>query len=606
MLCRWSCWLILALALAAPAQELLRNGDFRALGSEGLARNWTAVTWGTGNDATFEQVPSESGDSTRQWIMARRVAPFRWSGVAQKLAVLPSGLYRFRARVQSDAPIVAGVEVRLDNDHLALFGRRREQVQPGRWTELSGLARLETEQREVYFLILLHHPGTLVVSSASLEPVRASDLSPEEQKHLQRQFGPPLPPVNEAAVLEDLEARIVRYRTAPLTITVLDGAGRPVSNQVVLVEHRRHLFRFGSVFDGALLPHRRETEVDLRHREAFLRLFNTATMGIYWVDYERQQGRARAADFGRAFDWLDRHHIATRAHPVFWNAETSLPAWLKQITPPPLAMEKQCDMRLAGLGESVLRRCTDADVFNELVNWELFTNAFSGLMADQGRTALVTEYLRECKRLSPGCRTVINDYDFSPEYFGLLSELLEAGAPIDLIGQQAHMHTGLWPVARTWTALERLSLLQRPVLFTEVSVLSGAPRPLRGLKAQGNWNTDATNELRQAEFLEQFTRLLYSHPSCAGLVLWNYADRNAWLGAPVGVLRRDGSPKPSFARLDELINRRWRTRGEFTTDAAGRVQLHYAYEGRYRIEWGRQTLERDHSAKEPLTATLVQ
>ncbi len=169
------------------------------------------------------------------------------------------------------------------------------------------------------------------------------------------------------------------------------------------------------------------------------------------------------------------------------------------------------------------------------------------------------------------------------------------------------MHAGNWPVEQTWTVLERLSRLQRPVLFTEVSVLSGPIRSVQsGQPLPANWNTDPAHEQTQADYLEQFYRLLYSHPNCAGIVLWNYTDTSAWLGAPVGIFRKDGSRKPAFDRLDRLINHEWRTRGEFRTNSRGEVKVPFAYEGHYAIRCGKKSFELDHSAKAPLSLEFVE
>jgi GH35 family endo-1,4-beta-xylanase len=219
--------------------------------------------------------------------------------------------------------------------------------------------------------------------------------------------------------------------------------------------------------------------------------------------------------------------------------------------------------------------------------------------------SVVTEYLKEARRLNPALQLVVNDYDRSPAFTALLRQLLEAGAPVDVIGQQSHMHDGTWSVKQTWECLERHAQLQRPVLFSELSVLSGPARKnIDYMGRQEGWETDPENERRQAEYLQQFYRLLYSHPGCIGVVVWNYSDRGAWLGAPVGLLRKDGSPKPSYERLDRLINQEWRTRGEFTTDAGGRVTVPGAYEGHYRITSGTGAATGDHRAAQPLRVHL--
>ena len=409
-------------------------------------------------------------------------------------------------------------------------------------------------------------------------------------------------PADEAQLLAETDARIRRTRTAPLEIEVTDADGKPAANRVVKIEHVRHLFYFGAGFDTRIMERADETEVDRRHREQFLRLFNCATVHLYWGGYERQEGQpegARRAEYAR---WLKTKGLVPRGHPVFWNQDNTLPRWLRERNPAPAEMRELMDERLREMSGSVLPELRDVDVFNELVHWERFTNnPLSRLMVEQGKVAVVTHYLREARGLNPGVQLVVNDYDNTPAFDRLLRQLLEAGAPLDIIGQQSHMHGGPWSVKQTWECLERHARLQRPVLFTELSVLSGPVR--RNIDYQGRqegWETDPENEQRQAEYLEQFYRLLYSHPNCIGVVVWNYTDRGAWLGAPVGLLRKDGSPKPSFERLDRLINREWRTRGEFTTEPSGRVTVPGAYEGHYRITAGGVEAAGDHRAGQPL------
>jgi endo-1,4-beta-xylanase len=409
-------------------------------------------------------------------------------------------------------------------------------------------------------------------------------------------------PADEAQLLAETDARIRRTRTAPLEIEVTDADGKPAANRVVQVEHVRHLFYFGAGFDARIMERSDETEVDRRHREQFLRLFNCATVHLYWGGYERQEGQPegeRRAEYAR---WLKAKGLVPRGHPVFWNQDNTLPRWLRERNPAPAEMRELMDERLREMSGSVLPELRDVDVFNELVHWERFTNnPLSRLMVEQGKVAVVTHYLREARGLNPGVQLVVNDYDNTPAFDRLLRQLLEAGAPLDIIGQQSHMHGGPWSVKQTWECLERHARLQRPVLFTELSVLSGPVR--RNIDYQGRqegWETDPENEQRQAEYLDQFYRLLYSHPNCIGVVVWNYTDRGAWLGAPVGLLRKDGSPKPSFERLDRLINREWRTRGEFTTEPSGRVTVPGAYEGHYRITAGGVEAAGDHRAGQPL------
>jgi hypothetical protein len=166
------------------------------------------------------------------------------------------------------------------------------------------------------------------------------------------------------------------------------------------------------------------------------------------------------------------------------------------------------------------------------------------------------------------------------------------------------MHDGNWTVRQTWEVLERHSTLGRPVLFTELSVLSGPRRKIDWRSRATDWHTDPENEAVQANYLEQFYRLLFSHSNCIGIVVWNYSDRGAWLGAPVGLLRPDGTPKPAYEKLDRLINQQWRTRGAFTTDNRGQITIPNAFSGEYRLTIGQRSTNAWHTVARPLRTTL--
>jgi GH35 family endo-1,4-beta-xylanase len=410
------------------------------------------------------------------------------------------------------------------------------------------------------------------------------------------------PAIDEAVLLAETDVRIRANRTGPLTIEVLDAKGNPRQGVEVAVEHVRHRFFFGAGFDTRLLPRADETDVDRRHREQFLRLFNYATIHLYWGSYEPRRGEYQDRARLQCVQWLKDHGLIARGHPIFWNHRAAVPRWVTELDPAPDALRPLLDTRLEQLSRTVLPYLRDVDVFNELTRWERFTNVFTRFLQERGKVPAVVQYVKETKRLNPGLLTVLNDYDTTPDYAKLLRDLIQAGAPIDIIGQQSHMHGGNWPVTQLWTLLERLSALERPILFTETSVLSGPRRQIdwgteRPLE---DWDTDREHEQQQADYIEQFYRLVYSHPNTIGIVLWNYSDRRAWLGAPVGLLRKNGTPKPSFDRLDALINRAWRTRGTFRTDAGGRVLVPHAYEGTYRVsvEGDRRTGE--HSKQRPL------
>jgi hypothetical protein len=121
------------------------------------------------------------------------------------------------------------------------------------------------------------------------------------------------------------------------------------------------------------------------------------------------------------------------------------------------------------------------------------------------------------------------------------------------------------------------------VHFTEVTVVSG---PHRNVNPRGpyptDWLTTPEGENEQADYLERFYGVLFSHPGVRAITYWDFSDKGAWLGASGGLLRADMSPKPAYTRLLGLLHKRWWTNASGKTDPAGRYRSR-AYCGDHRI-----------------------
>jgi endo-1,4-beta-xylanase len=89
-----------------------------------------------------------------------------------------------------------------------------------------------------------------------------------------------------------------------------------------------------------------------------------------------------------------------------------------------------------------------------------------------------------------------------------------------------------------------------------------------------DWPSTPEGEERQADEMVQHYRSLVSHPAVEAITYWGVTDDGAWLGAPVGLVRSDGTPKPSYDALHSLIKGEWwLPPTTMRTDAAGTLTV---------------------------------
>lgn len=608
---RWPVFFLSSLLVSVVAwgqpPELLANSDFSRSADGRIADGWVDGSTALKEAAVFAIVAEGPEGRRVQRVILEPLAGGRFR-LMQTLPAPAPGFYRLRATLRVAAAMEAELVLRTASEPRTGYGVMRETVPAGAWRELTGYARVPPRDDQVAFVILFNDPGTAWLASASLQVIDETFLSSTERERVARVLGPPLPVVDEARVVAETDARIQANRTAPLTVRATDAAGRPAAGVTVRVEHVRHLFEFGAGFDGGITQPDK-TDSDRRHREAFLRIFNAATVHLSANEYDPKTGAYHAPEILAALDWLEAHGLRARVHPLFWNL--MVPRWMDGTATSTDDVRAWMDRLLMQASKTMLTRAGGAVVFNEVVRWDRYLTPLTPAIASTGsgqagsaEAGAIAVWLRRFKELNPKTAAVINDYDTTPEYYFLLKDVIDAGGPLDAVGMQSHMHNGTWSVTHLWNTLNRLALLGRPVFFTELSVPSGAPRAFNWRPADPPWETTPAGEAEQADYLEKFYRLVYSHPAAAGITYWDYSDRGTWLNCPVGLLRKDGSPKPAFEKLDRLINETWRTSGEFTTDRDGRVVIPNAFEGEYHISAGGQEVRGGHRAGQPLEAVV--
>ena len=403
------------------------------------------------------------------------------------------------------------------------------------------------------------------------------------------------------------------HRTARTAVTVTGADGRPLAGATVTVAQRRHAFTFGNIgFDlVALANDEPEAGPDLgahhhleRLAELWLDLFNTATLPFYWRRFEPERGRPDTARLLAGARWFRDRGVALKGHPLAWH--TQAPQWLVPLSD---------DEVEAALRARITRDVTDFaglvdtwDAINEAVILPVFTaeeNAVTRLAQREGRIGMVRLAFETARAANPGATLLLNDFDLSERYEHLIEECLEAGIRIDALGLQSHMHQGYWGEEKTQRILERFARFGLPLHWTESTLVSGHLMPpeiddLNDYQVP-DWPTTPEGEERQADELVRHYRTLLAHPSVQAVTYWGLTDDGSWLGAPAGLVRQDGTPKPAYDALHAHVKGEWwLPETTVRTDDSGRFTLE-AFLGDYTVTAAGSSVEVALAAGTPAT-----
>ena len=376
-----------------------------------------------------------------------------------------------------------------------------------------------------------------------------------------------------AVTPQRIAARIRKHRTAEVTLTLTDAAGKPLAGRAVAVRQVRHKFLFGC--NAFRIDAKDTSQLQRDYRTRYAELLNFATLPFYWGMYEPQRGRTAARHVGGIAEWCRKHDIHTKGHPLCWH--TVFPKW---------GYDKPQDelwrMQLHRIGREVkgfAGRVDTWDVVNEAVimpDYRERNNPLVKQCRKMGRVELIRQTFAAARKARPNATLLLNDYDTSPKYEKLIADCLAAGVKIDVIGIQSHMHGGYRGAEWAWKTCERFARFGKPLHFTETTIISGDKKKNQRWHgpAYKDWPSTPDGEKRQAEQTCEFYTVLFSHPAVEAITWWDFSDHDAWLGAPAGLVRKDMSPKPAYEGLRKLIKGTWWTADQqLTTDAAGKVKF---------------------------------
>ncbi|MER7796852.1 endo-1,4-beta-xylanase [Microbacterium sp. NPDC096154] len=387
------------------------------------------------------------------------------------------------------------------------------------------------------------------------------------------------------------------HRTAARDLTLTAPTGEPLAHRDVVVEQVRHAFGFGNI-GFELVPHA-NGEADLSQlADDWLALFDTATLPFYWGRFEPERGRPDTARLLTAARWFAERGVRLKGHPLVWH--TVKAEWLDPL--PTDEVERLLRERVAREAGDFAGLIDTWDAINEVAIMPHFVNepdgvpnAVSRLARELGRTGIVKLAFDTAHTANPDATLLINDFDLSERYERVIDDALEAGVRIDAIGLQTHMHQGFRGEENLLEVADRFARFGLPLHFTESSLVSGdiMPADIEDLNdyVVESWPSTHEGEQRQADEIERLYRTLVGHPAVEAITYWGITDAGAWLGAPIGLLRVDGSRKPSYDRLHGMIRGEWwMPPTTMRTDAEGGVRIE-GWKGDYRVTAGDQVFE---------------
>lgn len=532
--------------------SLIVNGDF----AQSLDGNWYAA----GENLRASMVPAEADRYKRAIRLDCSPAPEAkpWAlqlGQACNAYVRRGDAVYFRAWLRSpDRCRVSFIYELAQEPHTKSISRTTRLTPE--WKEYRFMGRalqgFRPAQSQAKFF-LGHDKGTIEIAG-----VRVENFGDAEERLFDQTIdwwgGRAHPDTWRQAALE----RIERVRKRDLVVEVVDGAGRPVPGAQVRVQQRRHHFRFGTALPAARLVDTRNPD-NLRFQREVERLFNTVTFenDLKWAAYSDYRLRT----VGKAIQWLQARNIGIRGHCLLWGEYRHIPKPFKALRGAELL--QACKAHVADYATRMRDKLYVWDVVNEArSNTALWEEIGWGKFADSFRWA---------RTVDPNVLLCYNDYAIvnqpgphRQQVAERIRYLFDQGAPVDVLGIQAHMSLPLTPLHRVLEVLDEWAAFGKDLEITEFDVM-------------------CQNDQVHAAYVRDFMIATFSHPKVTAFIMWGFWEGSHWRGKDGGaMIRRDWTSRPAQEAYEELVFTDWWTNWQGATNTAGQAKLR-AFHGSHEI-----------------------
>lgn len=412
---------------------------------------------------------------------------------------------------------------------------------------------------------------------------------------------------NEQFFNDVIYPSIEKHRKGDISIFIVDKSGNAVPNAKIKINQINHEFKFGA--NLFMLDELETAKKNQLYKSYFKNVFNMATLPFYWCSIEPEKGKLRYDKNSEKYyrrpaidlcmEYCKENKIEPREHALAY--EHHFPSWLKGASVD--KVKQELERRYKEISDRYKDEIPTIEVTNEML-W--------------GHDAGVTDFYNEndyvlwcfklAERYFPSNQLVINEYTeafwgdncrSTDSYYAYIEANMLKGARIDAIGAQFHMFES------RESEIAKSSYLYNPkCLYEHMNLYSNLSKNLQVTEITiPAYSNDSLDEEIQAQLIEYLYTVWFSHPNMEQIIYWNLVDGYAYVPDPTpeairrtqgnmsvgenvyygGLLRFDMTPKPAYTTLDNLINKKWHTELNLTSNSEGSVDFRGFY-GDYEIE----------------------
>jgi len=376
--------------------------------------------------------------------------------------------------------------------------------------------------------------------------------------------------VDEGNWVEEANQRIDTLRKSNINFHFNFDSSVKTEDLLLEIEQKTHKFPFGTAVVSTKIAECFDAKYD-DHYCVFVRdNFNwmVDSYRMKWRPSEPSEGEIHTEIPDKMITWAHNNGKTVRGHALLWAKRSNNPDWVQNLYGEDLktAVFNRLDFAVNHYEQYNVPHW---DVINEMVNEGAENHTF--FLDHTGDPNIRAEIFKYVKELSPDTLFFVNDYGIIlnnygrfPLYQQQIRELLAAGAPIDAIGLQSHLHGQervdinaiKYHVDLLW---EEFKL---PIWVTEF-----------------DWNADKSVDFGDhsyhAEQLENFYRLMFSHEAVNGILMWSLNILN----------ESTDLPNKAGNRYSELYHSVWRSNANLRVNPDG--QHYRGFKGDYNMKISR-------------------